>query len=91
MGPEIDRASGQERQALIARKNRMLRAIELPTHAGTLRDLSSAMKNFQALERVAWNLNAEPEKPDPFGALSDDQLAQKEAALAGELERLNGR
>lgn len=56
MDPQIATTSGAERQSLIGRKYRMLRAIELPVHAGTIRDLSNAMKNFQALERIAWNL-----------------------------------
>lgn len=35
---------------------RFRKAMSLPTHAGVLRDLSTAMKNFQTLERQAWNL-----------------------------------
>lgn len=39
------------------RRNRMLKAVSLPTHAGVLRDLSTAMKNFIPLERQAYNLD----------------------------------
>jgi hypothetical protein len=39
------------------RRNAMLRAVGLPQHAATMRDLTTAMKNLIALEREAWNLN----------------------------------
>lgn len=39
------------------RRNAMLRAVSLPQHAATVRDLTTAMKNLIALERDAWNLN----------------------------------
>jgi len=47
------------------RRNQMLKAVSLPAHAGTLRDLATAMKNFIALERQAFNLDVDepPEKP----------------------------
>jgi hypothetical protein len=41
----------------LKRRNAMLRAISLPANAGTLRDLSTALKNFVALERQAYNLD----------------------------------
>jgi hypothetical protein len=44
------------------------KAISLPTHAGVIRDLSTAMKNFQALERIAWNLNQQDEAPPDYEA-----------------------
>jgi hypothetical protein len=40
-----------------ARAAAMKKAISIPQHAATLRDLSTALKNFQAMERIAWNLN----------------------------------
>lgn len=39
------------------RRNRMLKALSLPTHAGVLRDLSTALKNLVPLERQAYNLD----------------------------------
>lgn len=39
------------------RRNRMLKAISIPSHAGVLRDLSTAMKNLIPLERQAYNLD----------------------------------
>lgn len=39
------------------RRSRMLKALSLQTHAGVLRDLSTAMKNFIPLERQAYNLD----------------------------------
>lgn len=47
------------------RRNRMLKAISLPTHAGVLRDLSAALKNFIPLERQAFNLD-EQEHEEPY-------------------------
>lgn len=52
----------------LRRRNRMLKAVSLPAHAGTLRDLSTALKNLISLEREAFNLN-EP------GATLEDVLA----------------
>jgi len=40
-----------------ARRSRMKRAISLPTHAATIRDLTTAAKNLVALERQAYNLD----------------------------------
>jgi len=39
------------------RRNRMLKAVSLPTHAATIRDLTTAAKNLVALERQAYNLD----------------------------------
>ena len=47
------------------RRNRMLKAISLPTHAGVLRDLSTALKNFIPLERQAYNLD-EQQHEEPY-------------------------
>lgn len=44
-----------------ARRKSMLKAIALPTHAGTLRDLSTALKNLIPLERQAYNISEEVE------------------------------
>ena len=62
------------------------KAVSLPIHAATLRDLSTALAKFQACERVAWNLDAEKKPDDPFANLTDEQLAAREAALRVELE-----
>ncbi|MWK56913.1 hypothetical protein GO594_13080 [Pseudomonas otitidis] len=47
------------------RRNRMLKALSLPTHAGVLRDLSTALKNLIPLERQAYNLD-EQEHEEPY-------------------------
>lgn len=47
------------------RRNRMLKAISLPTHAGVLRDLSTALKNLIPLERQAYNLD-EQQHEEPY-------------------------
>lgn len=53
-------AETQEDQTT-GRRNSMLKAIALPTHAGTLRDLSTALKNLIPLERQAYNISEEVE------------------------------
>lgn len=47
------------------RRTRMLKAVSLSTHAGVLRDLSTALKNFIPLERQAFNLD-EQEHEEPY-------------------------
>lgn len=39
------------------RRNKMLKAVGIPTHAAVIRDLSTAMKNLIPLERQAYNLD----------------------------------
>jgi hypothetical protein len=64
----------------VKRRNQMLRAVSLPGHAGTIRDLSTAMKNLIALERQAFNLD---EKQGPVSDLESvlDEVAQRNASL----------
>lgn len=50
----IEETAGDENSQ---RRNRMLKALSLPTHAGVLRDLSTALKNLVPLERQAYNLD----------------------------------
>jgi len=45
----------------IKRRNQLLRAVALPSHAAVVRDLSTAMKNLIALERQAFNLTDKAE------------------------------
>jgi hypothetical protein len=53
------------------RRNRMLRAVALPAHAATMRDLSQALRNAVVLERQAFNLDDQPtEAPEPRDQLS---------------------
>lgn len=56
------------------RRALMRRAVSLPSRAGVIRDLTGAMKNLQALERVAFGLDEK-----------DDGIPEYEA----ELKRLN--
>lgn len=39
------------------RESRLMKAVSLPTHAGTIRDLSTALKNLVTIERQAYNLD----------------------------------
>lgn len=43
-------------EAAAHRRQAMYRAVSLPSRAGVIRDLTSAMKNLQGLERVAFGL-----------------------------------
>ncbi|MGH8446877.1 MAG: hypothetical protein ACREVL_16515 [Solimonas sp.] len=91
MDPQIQASTGPEKVALVNRRNRMLMAVSLPGHAGTLRDLSNAVKNFVTVERQSWGLDEKERKPeDPFDGLSDEQLAQRQAAIEREMETMNG-
>lgn len=47
------------------RRNQMLKLVSLPSHAGVLRDLSTALKNLIPLERQAYNLD-EQEHEEPY-------------------------
>lgn len=52
------------------RRGKLMKAISLPVHAATVRDLSTAMKNLIGLERQAFSIGDAPsETPDtPAGA-----------------------
>lgn len=56
----------------------MLKAISLPSHAGVLRDLSTALKNLVPLERQAYNIKDELEQ----GSTYEQRLIQ----LANEVD-----
>lgn len=43
-------------QGYSQRRNALLKALSLPTHAGTIRDLVTAMRGLQEMERVAWGI-----------------------------------
>ena len=51
--PEATRGA---RQAAWIKRGQMLRAVALPTHAGVLRDLATALKTLVGLERQAFNI-----------------------------------
>lgn len=57
------------------RRTKLMKAISIPAHAGTVRDLSTALKNLIVLERQAFSVDAggsdDPDKPpsgDPMDA-----------------------
>lgn len=66
------------------RRNKMLKAVALPTHAGIIKDLTVAMKALLPLERIAFNIGDEGAKP-PVSELSEEQLRHKANELAREL------
>ncbi len=47
------------------RRNAMMRAVELPSRAGVIKDLSAAAKNWVALERQAFNLGDDGGADEP--------------------------
>jgi len=53
----IEDTVGQEDKPDLRRRNFMLKAVSLPSHAGVLRDLSTTLKNLIPLERQAFNLD----------------------------------
>lgn len=60
----------------VRRRNFMLRAVSLPSHAGILRDLSIVLKSIIPLERQAFNLDESEKQPgplDPDEAITDDE------------------
>lgn len=67
-GAIIDDTKGPdgENKPEIKRRNRMLKAVSLPAHAGVLKDLSVAQKNLIYLERQAYNLNESGEIEDVY-------------------------
>jgi hypothetical protein len=65
--PTIEAETSGPNQA--ARRNSMLKAVALPSHATILRDLSTALKNLIPLERQAFNL-------DEDGLVSVDEILQ---------------
>lgn len=53
------------------RRSRMLRAVSLPAHAVTMRDLAQALRHVVTLERQAYSLDDRPaEEPEQAGELS---------------------
>ena len=65
--------AGQKRSA-------MLRAVALPSHAATLRDLTTALKNLIPLERQAYNIDEKPPE-DSYEELLDRALADAPAGI----------
>lgn len=92
MDPQIQAATGAERAALYAKKARMLRAVSLPGHAATYRDLAAAAKNFVDIERRTWGLEQGDRKPEePFEGLTLEELERRRTAVEAEMAALNGR
>lgn len=64
------------------RRNQMFRAVSLPTHASTMRDLAQALRHVIVLERQAFSLDNQPvEPPDPENTLSKKIAGQIVADL----------
>ncbi len=83
MDPAIEAATGQSKTALMARKARMLRAVELPAHSAVFRDLATAFEKFIRTEREAWGLD-NSEIKDPDEGLTDAELDRAIAAAAAD-------
>lgn len=66
---EID-AAGDDKYAkaeALKKRARMLKAVGLPTHAATIRDLSIAFKTFVGVEREAYGLDKDKKPGDGSG------------------------
>lgn len=77
------------------RRIAMLKAVSIPAHAGTIRDLSTAMHKLIALERQAFNI-AELTTPDPDPPAPEPERAPLEEdpaflAVLGKLAKLTGK
>ncbi len=83
MDPQIEAATGALKVSLVSRKTRMLRAVELPGHAATYRDLANAVEKFIRTERDAWGLDTK-EPPNPDEGLTDAELDRAIAAAAAD-------
>ena len=66
LDPQIEASKGPARQALYAKKARMLQAVSLPAHANVALSLSTALKNLVGLERQAWNLDDGRSSDTPY-------------------------
>lgn len=72
------------------RRRALMRAVSLPTHAGTAKDLAAAMKYLIGLERQAFNVPDVPEQepPDDTGATAKAVTDGIEALRAAFAKRL---
>lgn len=72
------------------RRNMLMKAVSMPTHAAMMRDLSTAMKNLFALERQAFNINGTGEPPPPDDEEQVDKVGQRyERVRAAINKRMN--
>jgi hypothetical protein len=67
------------------RRAMMLRAVALPSRASTLLSLSSAIKNFIALERQAFNIDGTPSDDEPDEQRGINEIVQ---SIEGKLARI---
>lgn len=65
------------------RRTRMLKAVSIQSHASTLRDLTTAMKNLIPLERQAFNVDGKDttQEENDNDSLSDTARAARVAAI----------
>lgn len=62
------------------RRIAMLKAVSIPAHAGTMRDLATAMARLVVLERQAFNIDQTPD-PEPPAPEADKTLEESDPAL----------
>ena len=80
-----DTEGGGDGKPDIKRRNAMLKAVSLSTHAGVLRDLALAQKNLIALERQAFNIDEKASGGDPLSEILDE-VARRAVSLVSEGE-----
>lgn len=76
----------------LKRRNAMMKAVSLPSHAGVLRDLSLCLKNLIPLERQAFNIDDDGTKNEPewlaalLSALPEEFAAQVAIRIKKQVE-----
>lgn len=59
------------------------KVIDLPNRTKVMKELGETLKNLIALERQAYNVDAEPKEPDDRSRMSDEDIERRIAKLAG--------
>jgi hypothetical protein len=70
------------------RRNKLMKAVSIPAHAATVRDLSNAMKNLVGLERQAFNISDVPEPDNQESSVADQVSAGFDELRAAFAKRL---
>lgn len=73
------------------RRNKLMKAVSIPVHASTVRDLSTALKNLVGLERQAFNIGGVSEDPPPAGESPTDAVRKDYAALSARFKEISGK
>jgi hypothetical protein len=86
---------GTAEDASVELRAKLLKAVSVPTHATTMRDLAMAMRNLVMLERQAFNVtdSPEPDEPEPGSGTAmavTEEFAELKAAFAAKVNPAGG-